>query len=279
MMHVEITPSHADFVGPNGLAGRYHYRGPFKPFVHPVHTPKGHGVTVASPHDHVHHRGMMYALRTFEVNFWEERSTKDDEGVGVQQHLGFDDAVTPAEEAGFTQRLRWVDSRDDAGVFDEARRITCRVAEGGRGYEWRWEADLTSRRPQRLIKSQWSSQLGNGKVVNYHGLGIRMRREFGGRTGGYALDLDGQRYGENILNEAGGATPKVAKYTGSFDGVWPVERASVSIAQDHGHGLSIYSSPFAFMALGPSNLEEIDLAEGQVLHERYRVTVADEARA
>ena len=71
------------------LAGRYAYRDPFKPHVHPLNTPMGYTVSLRSPHDHPHHKALMYALRASDVNFWEEYATTDQEKVGQQEHETF----------------------------------------------------------------------------------------------------------------------------------------------------------------------------------------------
>ena len=46
------------------LPGLYVLDDPFKPYIHPLKTPAGHTVSLAMPHDHPHHKGSMYALRT-----------------------------------------------------------------------------------------------------------------------------------------------------------------------------------------------------------------------
>ena len=45
----------------------------FKPYVREFYTLKGDNVLVDSPPDHLHHHGLMYAIRVNGVNFWEER--------------------------------------------------------------------------------------------------------------------------------------------------------------------------------------------------------------
>ena len=72
-----------------------------------------------------------------------------------------------------------------------------------------------------------------------------------------------------------GLTPSRVTFIGHIDGTWPVPRVGVTMTQAQRNGLFIYETPFAFMALGPSNLAERPLAAGEVLHENYTVTVAD----
>ena len=47
-----------------------------KPSIHPL-TLSGHPITLSSPHDHVHHRGVMFAMKVDGVNYWEEGKVRD----------------------------------------------------------------------------------------------------------------------------------------------------------------------------------------------------------
>lgn len=266
------------------LAGIYRLGDPFKPFIHPLTSPAGHVVSLASPHDHVHHKGLMYALRVPGLNFWEERSTLPGERVGRQAHLGFDAWVDRGPEAGFTQRLAWRPVGGGEPVLTEVRRVACRAGADGRSFVWTWETDLTAVAATRLIRSQWSNvRKRDGVKVNYHGLGLRLRREFGGGTGNNALRLDSGEEHWNRgqpgydFNEAMGATPRVVAFTGHVDGLHPPPRIRVTLTQAAGQGdaLFVKEVPFAFLALGPSNLAERELAGGEVVRGRYTVTVED----
>jgi hypothetical protein len=72
-----------------------------------------------------------------------------------------------------------------------------------------------------------------------------------------------------------GVTPARVTYIGHIDGTWPVPRIGVTMTQEQRNGLYVLESSFAFMSLGPSNLTERTLAAGELLHERYTVSVAD----
>lgn len=278
-IRLQITPDHVDFVADDGVvAGRYRYRDPFKPHVHPVSSPKGHVVSLASPHDHQHHKGLMYALRTPEFNFWEERSTLPGERVGRQRHLAFSEVREAGETAGFTETLSWEPAEGGDAVFSETRRIACR--RDAAGFVWTWECTLKVHRATRLVQSQWSHKKADGGKINYHGLGFRLRREFGGGTRNNALQLDGGPLQVNRgkgfdFTSAMGATPRRVMFVGSIDGVWPVPQVGVTIEQQQPNGLFVMEVPFAFFALGPSNLAERSLAAGETLVERYTVTIAD----
>lgn len=279
-MKLEVAPDYVAFVAADGVvAGRYNYRDPFKPHFHPVASPKGYIVSLVSPHDHQHHKGLMYALRTPELNFWEERSTLPGERVGRQRHLAFAEVRESGAEVGFTQTLSWEAVEGGDVVFDETRRIACRRE--GPGFVWTWESTLKTLRATRLVQSQWSHKKPDGGKINYHGLGFRFRREFGGGTRNNALQLDDGPLRVNRgstafdFTSAMGAAPARVTFVGSIDGVWPVPQVAVTLAQQQRNGLFVMEVPFALIALGPSNLAERQLAAGEVLVERYTITIAD----
>lgn len=277
-MRMTITPEYVEFVTADGtLAGRYNYTDAFKPYMHPLQSPKGHCVSLVSPHDHKHHKGLMYALRTPELNFWEERSTLPGETVGRERHVAFAERRESGDEVGFTETLSWEPLEGGEAIFDETRRVSCRRE--GAGFVWRWEATLKARRATRLIQSQWSHKKPDGSKVNYHGLGLRMRREFGGGTKNNALQLDAGpvewNRGKFEFTSAMGATPARVTFIGSIDGIWPTPRVAVTLGQAQRNGLFVMENPFALFALGPSNLAERPVAAGEVLREQYTVTVAD----
>lgn len=281
-MRLIMTGDAVELVARDGvIAGRYNFTDSFKPHVHPLASPKGHVVSLASPHDHKHHKGLMYALRIPELNFWEEVASKPDEKVGRQRHIAFTDVRESGDEVGFTETLSWeaAEGSETDVVFDETRRLSCRRE--GTAFRWTWDTALKVRRATKLIQSQWSYKKPEGGLVNYHGLGLRFRREFGGGTRNNALQLDdapeqwnkgGQKFD---FATAMGATPQRATFVGAIDGFFPVPYVAVTLEQKQRNGLFVKEEPFAFFAMGPSNLEERPLAAGEVLNERYAVVVRD----
>ena len=53
----------------------YRFAGAPKPYVKELFTPAGVQVLLDSPADHIHHRGLMFAVAIDGVNFWEESTT------------------------------------------------------------------------------------------------------------------------------------------------------------------------------------------------------------
>lgn len=271
MMDLQIGPTAVDFVAAGRLASRYVFGDEFKPHLHPLNTPAGDTLSLASPHDHKHHKGLMYALRTEDVNFWEEVSTLPGEVPGRERHERFVSVAERGASVGFVEELTWLSDAGGPPTFRERRSLSCREAAGDHGYEWHWTTELAAQRDVELVMSQWSARTAAGIPVNYHGLGIRFRRDFG-CTGGNALVLDGV---ETPFADGMGRVPEEAEFRGSLDGSSPAGRAGVRVRQDQANALFVLEAPFAFMSLGPSNLAPFRMAAGQRLVERYVVTVFD----
>lgn len=280
-MRLDVTPTYVDFLAGNRQAGRYVYDDPYKPHLHPLSTPAGHPLSLVSPHDHKHHKGLMYALRTRQVNFWEEYVTRAGEAVGRQRHEAFEAVEEEGERVGFAERLTWLAEDDSRVTFDERRTLHCRSlgsADSAAGdgkppeaFEWTWRTRLVARRAMELVKSQFSVPNAAGDPINYHGLGLRLRRDFG-CTGGNRFLVDGH---ERSFSDGLGAVARSVAFEGSLDGTVPVEGAGVRIEQEQEHGLFVLETPFAFLSLGPSNLEAVSLEAGDRLVETYTVTAYD----
>ena len=92
-------------------------QGKFRPYIHPVITPRGHAVTEIAPADHLHHHGIWFAHEDIDgVNFWAPESrwthpmprmvaTATDVEIGA-------DGVT------FRQEVDWQDGDGDLCMQD-----------------------------------------------------------------------------------------------------------------------------------------------------------------
>lgn len=276
MITLDFTPGDIAFRLGDALAGIYRFADEFKPHIHPLRTPRGHTLTSASPHDHKHHKALMYALRAEDVNFWEEVATLAAEVPGVEMHTGFDEVISCGREAGFTETLRWAALDGSLASFDETRKVRCRHDPAQRAFVWTWSTKLVALRDLHLVQSQWSHGLADGTKVNYHGLGVRLRRDFGGMTRNHELHLDGAGFREKFQSQMG-ARPRSVAFIGSIDETWPVERAGVRFEQsvEQGNALYVMEDYIPFMALGPTNLAPLRLTAGEVIMESYTVTVFD----
>ena len=264
-----------DFEDESGrLVGRYVYRNEFKPYLHPVNTPAGHTLTLSMPHDHRHHRGVMYALSAADVNFWEEREVRPGEKVGIQKHLGFASFVEAGDQVGFEQSVLWTSRDGVLPTFSEARSLTCESNPDGSGNTWNWKARLEALRDVRLIQSHWSHRAADGRTINYHGLGIRFRREFGGVFQGTTLLLDGV---ETDFADALGQVPRETTFIGTIDGYENPPGAGLTIRQDRQDALFATKDPFPLVCLGPSNAGPVNLEKGDTITCGYELLAFDGA--
>lgn len=264
-MKLNALSERIDFLDGEVLAGSYHPADPFKPHLHPLNTPGGRTMSCLMPHDHPHHKALMYALMTDTTNWWEE--VDPDRTVGRQISRSVSVINTEGTEVGFYQILDWISGDDRA--FEEHRQIKCRRDTDA--YVWTWRVQLKSLRPQRLEMSQWSMQRPDGKRVNYHGLGLRFPRDFGG-TGGNTLRVNGDTMHQ--VADALGAAPRSLEWVGTFD-PWPGTKAALSIQQAGNDTLFVLERPFAYLALGPSNISAVPLRQGDVIENTYTIRVRD----
>ncbi len=165
-MSLELTASRALFIQDAIVAGECVLDDPFKPYIHPMRTPAGHVVTSAMPVDHRHHKGLMFALRCADLNFWEENPGSPD--CGVQKIL-----AAHTENDALLLELLWCDEAGGFQTYHEHRRVSCAPGPRG-GFHWTWHSHRKALRDHCLIQSEWSCQLPDGRKLNYHGLGVRL---------------------------------------------------------------------------------------------------------
>lgn len=264
-MRLEFQEDRVTFLGEAGEAGSYRLD-PAKPFLHLLRTASGLVVSAATPHDHLHHKGLMLSLQTPEVSWWDEVPHPDARTVGRQRHAGFGGTGTD----GFTQSLVW-EARDGSWpTFEETRRLACRELPGG--FAWRWESRLRALRDCTLTQAASSLRRSDGSLVNYQGLALRLARDFGQSA---RLFLDDERV---PFDDASGRTPTRVRLEGRLDPVyprWPGPRVAVTLEPDAALGLFALNAPFTYLALGPSNLAPMRLEDGQVLEMRFGIEVTD----
>ena len=174
----------------------YRYRDvPRKPYVMELYTPGGLNILRDAPHDHLHHHGLMMAIKVNDVNYWEE----SDAG-GYQLHQEFTDVrVTPDTDAsgdGFREQLYWRGPDDSAPTLTEFRSVhhSPLSNETARVLTWQSDFRLFSDREQtgrqraagRQQDSREPATLG-GRI--YHGLGMRFP-EFMDEVGAFIMADD-----------------------------------------------------------------------------------------
>lgn len=144
----------------------------FKPYVRELYTLRGDNVLRDAPADHLHHHGLMYAVRVNGVNFWEER---DQPGHEIPVKLISRRAGRTRDglpEASFTQLIHWVadtnatapDPRSVA-LLVEQRTLTLTVDESRDEVALRWQAEFEPGPAAERVKLHGS---------DYNGLGLRL---------------------------------------------------------------------------------------------------------
>jgi hypothetical protein len=147
----------------------------YKPYVKELGTIRGDNLLRDAPHDHLHHHGLMYAIRVNGLNFWEESS-----GSGVQKVV-----ASPAPELGarpdgrpqatLRQTLHWLAPQD--AFLPDSPALALLVEQR--------TLVLTVDVAQEEVALQWSSQFEVGGKTNtvvlegasYFGLGVRFLQE------------------------------------------------------------------------------------------------------
>lgn len=147
----------------------------FKPYVRELYTLSGENVLRDSPPDHLHHHGLMYAIRVNGINFWEER-----ESPGVEKpvkvlayYSGKDPDGLP--QAKFTQLIYWLTptkrnaaDSEALALLIEQRTLTLTVNEKAGEVALKWDADFRVG-PAGKVTLQGT---------DYNGLGLRLPESF-----------------------------------------------------------------------------------------------------
>lgn len=143
---------------------RYRYGAvPFKPYVEELYTPSGINILRDAPADHLHHHGLMFAVRVDDVNFWEEIQTS-----GSQKHISFGAIETHNDIdppiALIEDRLDWIDPQTQEVLIKEIRTIRLVIENDHRTTLLSWTSHFTL--PAGKEKAVFSGS-------RYFGLGMR----------------------------------------------------------------------------------------------------------
>lgn len=266
-MTIELTSEKAVFSEDIKIAGVCVLNDPFKPYLDPMLTPNGHSVTQAMPVDHRHHKGLMYALRCADLDFWAER--KGTPLCGVQRIV-----KTSVEKDTLTLDLIWHRDDGEMETYRERRQISCRYRPAERGFAWTWKTHREALRDHHLIKSEWSKKLPDGRTVNYHGLGIRFPWAWAfPKESTRGIEINGKAVTDT---EALASDASEITFWGKFDGYWAHPTGAVTMRQNHGFGLfALNSQGFSTLAMGPTTREELHVRKGDIFDETYEVLVQD----
>ncbi len=237
-----------------------HGDAPFKPYVKTLCTPGGVQILRDSPHDHVHHRGLMFALAVDGMDFWSEAGTS---GKQVPAAAAGTTAI-PGGGVRIDQRLNWIPAGSDKPTAVEDRSVAVHgVVQGATLLTWR-----TTIRPAPGVDGV--SLSGS----HYQGLGMR-----------FVTSMDGA---DTFLHASGAVGPLVRGTEHVTPSAWsactaPADGKPVTAALlDHPKnprapaGMFTMYKPFSYLAATPNVWKQpLVLKAGETLDLRYGVAVLD----
>ena len=246
----------------------FDYASAFKPFFHPLRTPKGHVVTIDEPHDHVWHHGLWFTLKYVNgVNFWEEPPASG--GPFGRQIVSHPPLVEHREngQIALSMALDWINPNGEKPL-EERRNVTFSPRDS-LSYTLDFSFELRALRDLELERTPYGKF---GNFGGYAGFTVRCNRNWQKTR---LLFSDGQT-NERPL----GIGANWADLSGIFDG-----------GSEQWGGIALFnhlenprqSSPWygksgenhylnaAFLFHKP-----MTLSAGETLHLRYRALVHDE---
>jgi len=153
---------------------------PFKVYVEEWHTPAGLQVLRDSPHDHVHHHALMYAIGAEDVDFWGEHA-RYNPGKQVPRD-GNSGAVVERDEpsqATIRQTIDWID-KDGNRLLLETRKIALHQGAIAGVSLLTWDSEFRAAEGRDSVKL-WGR--------DYFGLGMRFVTSMD-KVGAFAYPAD-----------------------------------------------------------------------------------------
>jgi len=138
---------------------------PYKVYVKAWTTPQGRQILRDSPHDHVHHHALMYAIGADGVDFWGEApATRPGKQVPVGETRLETKAVDGHAYADIRQQIQWQDDQGQV-LLQETRRVSLEYGKIRDASLLTWD-------------SRFSTPAGKAQIElwgrHYFGLGLRM---------------------------------------------------------------------------------------------------------
>ena len=239
--------------------------GPLKVYVKELYTPGGRQVLLDSPHDHIHHHALMYAIGAGGVDFWLD-APQNKAGKQVPRS----DATAGVTEEGDRRRatiehtLDWT-GPDQGPVLEERRRIELYDTKGVGPTLLTWSSRL------RPTKGKDTVELAPAR--HYFGLGLRPVRAM---DNGTFLNPTGKP-GEPVRGTEKLVRAQWCAYHAAIDGN-PVTVAMFDHPENPRHPATWFTmtAPFAYLS-ATLNLhrEPMTLQAGQTLGLTYGVALWD----
>lgn len=143
----------------------------FKPYVKELYTTSGQNVLLDAPADHLHHHGLMYAIRINGINFWEETNTSGHEKHARFLHTSESINSQGKPEATFTELIYWVPPHsakvpdfDKHALLVEERTLTLQLNSATSEVALHWRSRFEVPRDGINVQLHGSA---------YNGLGLR----------------------------------------------------------------------------------------------------------
>ncbi len=134
----------------------------FKPYVKELYTLRAQNVLRDAPPDHLHHHGLMYAIRVNGVNFWEETGEP-----GHEKPIKILSSEATANHARFSQLIHWTAHGSETPLLIETRTLSVSADPAKEEIALDWQSHFQAGvSPVKLT--------GSG----YNGLGLRLPESF-----------------------------------------------------------------------------------------------------
>jgi hypothetical protein len=245
--------------GGKNLARYRQGAGTFKPYVDELRTPSGKNILRDSPHDHIHHHALMYAIRVGGHNFWEESEA----GAGKQIPGKLITAV--GNNTKIESEISW-NTSEPKTLLKETRKIG--VIQGVNVVLLDWQSTLEA------VKDTVLGDEGSG---HYHGLGMRFVEEMD--NGGRFFNSTGKNDGEIVRGDERLTLCKWIAYTAKLDG----QPVTVAIFDHPSNPVPMTaftmgdaSAAFAYMSATTNFYRKpVKLDAGNTFSVKYRIAVWD----
>ncbi len=220
-----------------------------KTYVHPLYAPNGFTVTLDSPADHVHHRGIMLAWSNVNgFDFWGELTPGRHGQIVHQRFLN----TSEKPLATVTALNHWV--AEGAVLLAEQQTLTAPI-ETADAVWLEWDSELQAQEADVTLSAA---------EAEYNGLGIRFARSM---DGDQILNAQGM----TEIVKANGATAEWCSYCGPMDNGELCGVAVFDHPQNprHPNPFFVMSDPFGYVSAAPTFREPFEIKAGQSLRLRY----------
>ncbi len=235
----------------------------FKPYVQALRSPSGINVLRDRPYDHLHHRGLMFAVNMNDIEFWGQGWNMGSLG---QQIYRADSLNLDKPNNSLTGDLSWNSLAHKTHIMAEHRTIQLLDSNVTKATVLAWESTFSV--PAGHPKAIW-------KGDHYHGLGMRFAKEMD-QSDQFFFARDAQTpehvRGTEFLTRASWAA-----YHATSEG----QEVTVAMfdAPDNprypAHWFTMYT-PFSFLSATSNTYREpLEIKPGQTICLRYGIAVLD----